>query len=213
MPILTVPKSLYPVVPQLPGVPALLRSGATILDGLTLGYLGFGDALSDLIGADPVKWGIFDQDGQPVADYDSVFTMDYNNDSTISEYKVEEGGFTSFNKVDNSYDSVVVLNCGGSESRRAACLIALQQARASLDLYAIFTPTDTILDANIIGLSYASRATEGSNMLTAHLLLKEVRKNATATFSQPSTASAFLPRAQGQIQTVDGPIGTFSSFA
>ncbi len=213
MPIDIIPKALYPLVPQLPGVPALLRGGAAILDTLTFGAIGFGDILDGLIGAETDKWGVFDEGGNKIADYDSVYTLDFKNDARISDFPVEEGGFTSYNKVASPYDSIVVLTCGGSESRRATCLSSLKLAQTTLDLYSIFTPTDSITDANLIGLSYSSTAQEGAGMLTAHLTFREVRKTATATLVEPKSPSAFAGQSQGQIQTVDDPAIDVSGFA
>jgi len=198
-----IPKALYPLVPQVAGVPALLRGGAAILDTLTFGKIGFGKALDDIIGADPSKWGVFDEQGQPIADYDSVFTVDYTNAAKISNFPVEDGGFTSYNKVATPYDIEVVLNCGGSDARRSTCLTALQLARDSIDLYSIFTPLDTILNANCVNLSYRHSATEGATILTAHMQFQEVRKTASSTYAAPKFPNAFDPQSGGQLQPVD----------
>jgi len=203
MPISIVPKALYPFVPQAAGVPALLRSGAAILDTLTFGQLGIADALGDIIGTGLESWGIFNSDGDPVADYDSIFSLDYDNQTKISDYPVELGGFASYNKVNNPYDIGIIITCGGSADRRADCLTALQLAKDSTDLYSVFTPTDTILDANIVGIGYSSRAEAGATLLSVRLTLREVRQTGQATMSAPQSPSAFLPQAQGQVQTVD----------
>lgn len=205
MPIDLIPKALYPLVPQLPGVPALLRGGAAILDTLTFNTIGFGDALSDIIGTDPSKWGIFDEQGNPIADYDSVYSFDYRNNAIVSNFPVEDGGFTSYNKVATPYDIEVVLNCGGSAARRSGCLTALQLARDSLDLYSIFTEVDTILNANCVNLSYRHTATEGATLLTVRLQFEEVRKTASSTYATPKVPNAFDPQSGGQLQPVDVP--------
>jgi hypothetical protein len=198
-----VPKPLYPLVPQVAGVPALLRGGAAILDTLTFNQIGFGDALGDIIGTDPSKWGIFSEQGDSIADYDSIYSFDYTNASAISNFPVEEGGFTSYNKVANPYDIEVVINCGGGAARRSACLTALQLARDSTDLYSIFTEIDTILNANLVNLSYRQTANEGAGLLTARLQFIEVRNTASANYANPKTPNAFDPESGGQLQPVE----------
>lgn len=213
MPIDLIPKPLYPLVPQVAGVPALLRGGAAIFDTLTFNTIGFGDALGDVIGTDPSKWGVFDDQGTPIADYDSVFSVDYTNNSRVSNFPVEEGGFTSYNKVATPYDVEVILNCGGSPARRSACLTALQLARDSVDLYSIFTEIDTILNANCVNLSYRHAAEEGAAILTARLQFLEVRNTATANFTNPKVPNAFDPQSGGQLQPVEDQTIDTSGFA
>lgn len=208
-----VPTSLYPLVPQVAGVPALLRGGAKILDTATFNTIGFGNALGDIIGTDPSKWGIFDSSGNAIANFDSIYTFDYDNNAKISNFPVEDGGFTSYNKVATPYDVEVVLNCGGSEDRRAACLSALQKARDSLNLYSIYTPLTTVANANCVNLSYRHTATEGATILTAKLQFEEVRKTASTNFVQPKFPSGFDPEAGGQLQPVDDPTIDVSGIA
>lgn len=213
MPIPTVPKSLYPLVPKAAGVPNVLRSGAQLLDTLTLGYLGIGDALADVIGTEPTRWGVFDSNGGKLADYDSVVAIDYRNDSKISDYPVESGGFASYNKVDNPYDVRVTLACGGSDDRRAAFLAAVQSARRALQLFTVLTPDATFQSCNIETLDYTRRITEGANMVYVQLGLREVRQTANAAYSTPRDPSGYDPQSKGQIQILSPDIYDFSGVA
>lgn len=205
MTIELIPKALYPLVPNAPGVPALLRNAAQILDTATGGYLGLGDALNDIIGTDPVKWGIFDAAGKPICDYDSVYSVGNRNDARISDYPVEQGGFASYNKVDTPFESSVVVAIGGSEARRASALVAIEAARKSLQLYTIFTPVATYTNCNIVGRDIRHETREGSNHLMVSLQIREVRQKASAAYAEPKVPSAFNATDQGQIQTVDDP--------
>lgn len=204
-----IPKSLYPLVPNAPGVPAVLRSGAQLLDTLTLGYLGIGDALNDIIGTDPVKWGIFDDSGAAIAVYDSIMSTGYRNDSRVSDYPVEAGGFAAYNKVDGPFDVVVIVNCGGTEDVRAAFQAAMEAARKSLQLYSVFTPTATYTNCNVTGLDIRHEATNGANITIATVAIREVRQTSTATYAAPKDISAYESQSQGQVQAVEDPtIGT-----
>lgn len=204
MPITPISKSLYPVVPQAPGVPALLRSGAQILDAVTLGYLGLGDALNSIIGTEPIKWAVFGPDGKSIADYDSMIAATYQNESRISDYPVEKGSFASYNKVDNPYDVAVTLNCGGDEARRAAFLAACEASRKSLDLYTVMTPEYTFQNVNFVGLNYQRSLRDGAYMISVQLVGREVRER-NAAYSSPKDPGASDTIQSGMVQTVDDP--------
>lgn len=199
-----IPKSIYPLVPQALGVPALLRGGAQLLDTITLGYLGVGDALSQLIGSEVVRWGVYDDSGTTIGDYDSLLAAEYRNESAISDYPVEQGAFASYNKVDSPFDVVVRLACGGSDLRRAAFQAACETSRKSLRTYTIVTPTRTYQDINFVGISVQNVRTDGANLLMVEMTGREVRNTATAQQS-PKSDSAYDTQDQGLIQTVDDP--------
>lgn len=192
-----IPKSLYPVVPQALGVPALLRSGAQLLDTVTLGYLGASDALNSIIGSEPIKWGIFDNGGNLIGDYDSVLAVGYQNDSRISDYPVEQGQFASYNKVDNPFDVNVKLICGGSENRRATFLAACEMVRKSLQGYSVITPTATYQNVNFTSISTENTTQEGANIAIVTLTGREIRNTPTASYSDSTNL--------GAVQTVDDP--------
>lgn len=209
MPLPMIPKALYPLVPNAPGVPALLRSGAKIIDMATFGLLGASDALDLLIGAEPVRWGVFDQFNAPVAIADSILSFDYSNGSKVSNYPVENGAFASYNKVANPYDAKITMTCGGSDDARAAFINALDSAADSIDLYTILTPEKSYLSANIERVDYARSASKGAGIIIADLYLIEVRQTATAAFSKPQSVSAVDPKSQGQLPS--DPIGNVQS--
>ena len=198
-----IPKSLYPVVPQALGVPQLLRDGARILDTITLGYLGIGDALNSLIGQDPVKWAVLDASGSLMADYDSVFAVGYQNDARVSDYPVEDGSFASYNKVENPFDGTVTLTCGGSQERRAAFLAKCEQARKSLEGYTVITPEFTYENVNFSGISYSRSTQDGATLLTVQLAGREIRDTAKAAYSAPKSDAGYDTQNLGAVQTVD----------
>lgn len=210
MPI--IPKALYPLVPNLAGVPALLRDGAKILDTATFGLLSKSGILDQLIGSDPVRWGVFDKSGQPVAIGDSIASFDYSNGSKVSNYPVEKGAFAAYNKVDSPYDAKITITCGGSEERRSAFIHDLDAAADSIRLFNILTPEKTYANANIERFDYRRTSSNGAGVIVAELYLIEVRETATAKFSEPKDVGALDPQAQGQIQPAvpDVPISTLT---
>lgn len=210
MPIDIVPKSLYPVVPQALGVPSLLRSGAQLLDTLALGYLGVGDALSQVIGAETVRWGVYDASGASIGEYDTMLASEYRNESTISDYPVEQGAFASYNKVDSAFDVTVRMCCGGSDLRRAAFQAACETARKSLRTFTVVTPTRTYQDVNFVGISVQNSRDNGANLLTVELTGREIRDTASAQQSAPKNGGAYDIQDQGAIQSVEDLSTDFS---
>lgn len=202
MPITPIPRSLFPLVPQLPGVPPLLRSGAQILDTMTLGLFGIGDALSSIIGTDPVRWGVFTMDGDIIADYDSFASFELDDSARISTYPVEQGSFANYNKVDQPFGIRVVLTCGGSEDRRTQFMLALLNARHGLTLYSILTPERSFHSVNLTSLSTRREAREGATLVIANLVFEEVRENFKAAFSSPAQPSGSATTNLGQLQPI-----------
>ena len=200
MPMPTIPKALYPLVPNAPGVPALIRNAVKIADAATLGQFGLSNALDNLIGADPVQWGVFSAGGQAVAVSDSVVSFDYRNGSRLSDYPVERGAFASYNKVANPFDVKVRMSCGGSEEQRAAFVKALDSAASSLDLYTVWTPEKRYESVNIESVDYRRESSAGAHFIAADLYLREIRQTAAAAFSAPKTAAAADVKSQGQVQ-------------
>jgi hypothetical protein len=197
MPMPNLPVVQFPNVPDLPGVPAVLRVlGAPVLASanavlITAGLGQFALGLSK-----PV-WGVFDASGNPVAVSDSVVDLDFKADSRIANYPQEAGAFSSYNKVQTPNESRVLLACGGTVADRVAFLVAIEAAKQSTDLYSIVTPEATYLSMNIVGYGLHRTARDGANLLLVALNIEEVRVNATAQFGQ-SDASPALPASQVQ---------------
>lgn len=177
-------------------IPVLAGQAASIIDTATFGQLG----LSDLIGASPVKWGVFTLDGEAIAVTDTVATMEYTKATRISNYPLEEGGFAACNKVDEPFYSRVTLIRGGSESDRADFIAALDAAASSLQLFNILMPETTYFNVSVERFDFRRTVTNGVGMIFAELTLVEVRESATAEYSSPISPDAQTPRAQGQLQ-------------
>ncbi len=205
MPISLIPKALYPLVPKAPGVPAVLRGGAQLLDTLTLGFLGAGDFINSIIGSEPVQWGVFDVDGNSIADYDSFASMSYRDDARISDYPVEQGSFAAYNKVDNPFSVRVTLSCGGDADRRNAFQNSLRRARRSLDLYTVLCEDGEFESCNLVSLDWERTDTRGAHRVVATCEFQEVRERGTTAFSRPESASGYGLINQGQQVIIGDP--------
>lgn len=205
MSIDVITKSLYPLVPKLAGVPSVLRAGAQVFDTLTLGFLGAGDLVDSIVGSEPVLWGVFRDNGQPIAEYDSVVSMNYRDDCRVSDYPIENGSFASYNKVDQPFTTQVMLSCGGSMTRRAAFQAALRDARRTLTLYTVIVEDGTFTNCNLVALDWARSNQDGAHIIKAYCEFREIRVRGTTAFSQTEDPAGASPINQGQVQPVEDP--------
>lgn len=201
MPMPIIPKALYPLVPNLPGVPVLLRSGAVIVDALTGNLFGLTDAFDSFFGTNPIQWGIFDESGNQVVQADSVVSLAARNGTRLVDYPLEEGAFATYNKVAEPYFIRVRMTRGGTEEQRAQFLLDLEAASASLELYTVMTPEITYTRANIEGFEYIREARNGANLITADIALREIRNTVTTAFNVPKSIDGADQQSAGQVQT------------
>lgn len=201
----TVAKPTYPLVPAVAGVPAVLRSGAQVLDTLTLGFLGLGDLVNTIIGSEPVLWGIYDPNGKIITDYDSMVSMNYRNDSRVSDYPVENGTFASYNKVSDPFNIQIQLSCGGNLTRRAAFQADLLAAAKSLTLYTIVAEDGTFNNCNLVSLDWGRSQQDGAHIIKAFCEFREIRQRGTTAFKNTAMPSGEDIVNQGQVQPVNDP--------
>ncbi|VWB88166.1 hypothetical protein BLA13014_04080 [Burkholderia aenigmatica] len=197
LPNLIVPD--FPNVPPLPGVPQLPRA-----PGESLASFAISTVLADAVGLlqellAPI-WGIYDDQGAPIAVTDTVLTLEYRGDSRISSYPQEEGAFASFNKVQMPYDARIQLVSSKSSIERAAFLAAIEAAKQSTMLFSIVTPDATYENANVVGYNYRRTARNGVTMLVVELYIEEVRETGTAQFANTQNPSSQDAANLGQVQ-------------
>jgi hypothetical protein len=211
-----IPKSLYPNVPNLPGVPDLLRDPSALIS-VVAGVVGLTQASERLFGTEKTVWGLFDKTGALVVQATSILSVDYQNSSRVSDYTVEQGAFASYNKVANPFDVRVRMVCDGTtpmsfssllnpldvlshKATRTSFIDALDAAANSLDLYTVVTPEKTFTNVNLESWDFRRETTNGASIVIADLRLVEVRETASAAFSLSVSTSAADPQPQGQVQ-------------
>src|SRR4051812_4109671 len=119
----------FPNVPVAPGVPPVRRQALT-LAGIVPALL-ITDVLFGLQELFRPPWGIFTEGGSPVAVPDSFVEMEFRKDARISDYPTEQGGFESYDKVQQPYDSRVRFAVWSSAARRIEFLQAIDAAQNS----------------------------------------------------------------------------------
>lgn len=203
MPI--IPKSLFPNVANLPGVPQLNRANNVINT-----VLGVAQGISAIVGTgnSSFKWGIYNADGSALAvEPDNIINFDNRNEWDTSDYPVEQGSFASYNKVVVPFEIAVRLTKGGSLSDRAAMLAAIKAIAGDTNLYTIVTPELSYPSVNILRYEVTRRAQSGAYYLQEVDIYfrKILQVDAQYSTSTTSTVNAKNPAAlpavnQGNVQ-------------
>jgi hypothetical protein len=201
----------FPNVPNVAGVPALLRNVSNIGTAVA-GAIAAVKSIGSLSNFLAPKWGVFNaSDNSPMLDADSFVGIDYRNDSRVSDYPVEQGSFASYNKVATPIEIRVRLSKGGSESDRTAFLVALKKAQASTNLYNVIVPEGAYRGFTLVSYDFRRESHNGAGLIIADLAMREVRQVAVASFSssngaapisasQTSSVGAASPFSVGQVQ-------------
>lgn len=213
-----IPKPKFPNVPQLPGVPQVLRSPTfppapppIVGTALALGHLW------QAIFSKP-QWGIYKTqkpaeptivDGEviegtttvaerkPVVVPDSFLEFGNENEWDLPNYPVEDGSFTTYNKVEIPYEIVLRMAKGGSTSVRREFLDSLRAIAGTTDLYDILTPEKTYIAVNVLRFTDARRGRKNAHYFDAvDVYFRQIRQTAsTYTNTSALTMNAKNPSA------------------
>lgn len=86
----------------------------------------------------------------PVLVPDSFRTFTFKNEWSVTDAPTEDGGFASYNKVNNPFEVVLRMTKSGSRRDRTEFLEKLDAIARSLDLYKVVTPERTYYSLNVI---------------------------------------------------------------
>ncbi|MGF6444398.1 phage baseplate protein [Paraburkholderia youngii] len=195
----------FPDVPPLPGVPDLnrlptaigVRTGATqLLQGLD--YFG-------LLPSNAPQWIIADQNGNALVTPDSVVDLSYKGEQRVGSAPVEQGSFSSYNKIALPQDLTLRLSCAGKNMSRSAFLIALRSLNTSLDRVNVVTPDFVYPSYNIDRVDYKRTSTNGVSMIVAEVHFTEIRVDAYASYTDTAQPSGADSQSQGQVNTAATP--------
>lgn len=200
MPSVFIPTPQFPAVPMLPGVPQLARPlgalGASLptIIGTIFKAPAMPRALKFAVKADPV-WGIFDDLGSQVISPDSIMDFAYRSEFRVSDYPVQAGQFSNFNKVTVPYDIPIRMVKGSTLDARTRFVSACEFVAASLDLYTIITPERTYVGVNPTRFEFTRRETSGAFFIDADMFFREI-KQVTPQYSSTTSAAANTANAQ-----------------
>lgn len=193
---------MIPGLPNIPDFKGLVTSSSDALisfGGASLIRMVFGN-----------QWGIYSQFGIPILLADTVYSLNYQNASQVAQAPVEKGTFASYNKVQNPYQSSVVMAKGGGDPTMRGLFIAQLEALSnSTLLFHIVTPEFVHRNAAIIGYDYARAPNSGARMIVANVHLEEVRE-VSVSYETKETANPADSATEdgGEAQPVETPQST-----
>jgi hypothetical protein len=213
----------FPNVPFVPGVPAVPRPPGFVQSSLSL--LVNDTIQSFLTNIYALQWGIW-KDGNPIIIPNSIISLDFKKDYTISSYPVEGGfntggttaaGFQSYDKVQTPFEARVRMSFssgislgpflpsisgipGTGAAGRAAFLNTLEAIAGDLNLYDVVTPEKTYESANIHHYDYQRTAVNGAGMIVVDVWLTQVVQVSTTVFSNTQNPGSADPISGGQVE-------------
>ncbi|MGI4814261.1 MAG: hypothetical protein ACRYGG_13160 [Janthinobacterium lividum] len=210
----------FPNVPLAAGVPAVGR----VLGQVTAPIVALAaDVASVRSLFQGPQWGLF-KDGAPIIASGSVVGMEYRKGFRVASHPIEQGGFSSYNKVEEPFDSHIQIAIDGTtllgsligtldvfsaalggqtsgNANRQAVLATLNAAVKSLDLLQVVTPEFTYANANLVRYEYGRRAHSGGvSMIVVDLFVQEIRVVAPLGFANTENAEGADPVNQGAPQ-------------
>ncbi|MHB8915609.1 MAG: phage baseplate protein [Thiobacillus sp.] len=165
----------YPNVPNLPGVPPVLRNPfATVALGVAATIAGNFLKSTD-------NWRISNQDGSTALSPDSFLSFENTSETNISDFPVEKGSFGTINKVIMPVRIELRVAIGGNETRRMAFEKSVEAMKTGGDTYTIYVPEGWFARMNLVAYNVRRTASSGVSLITYNLKFQEVREVTIAT--------------------------------
>jgi hypothetical protein len=146
--------------------------------------------LYDLLAPHTTQWAIYASGTSDEAILpDSFAELSFKGDSRISTYPVEKGAFSSYNKVQTPESLRLRLTCMNKLMGRDDFLQQLRHMKNSTDKYDVATPDAFYENMTVTSFDYKRSAKDGATMITAEVVMEEIRETGAATYSLSSTSA------------------------
>lgn len=192
--------NLYPGIPPLPTGTAMEQDIAAqfSLANAPVDLTRNGTGISAQQASTQITWGIFDANGDLAIEPDSIIALDYANGKRVADYPMEEGAFSSYNRVAMPFGTRVRMAFAGTGvDDRQAFVDQVDAVFASMDLFNVVTPEVTYSNVTLEHIETHRDERCGAGMLTMDLMLREIRIGAQAQYTtQPGVTP--LPASQVQ---------------
>lgn len=159
----------------IPGVPSLLKNAPKAIGITLLGSLA--NKLWDFLFPGPT-WGVFKVGTNDRAiEVSSVGELDTAAEALVSDYPIQTGSFTTYNKVRRPDIITIRLTKDGGEDSRLQLLYWLNQNMTDTSLFDILSPEWRYPSMTLIGYRLSRSARSGAAMIVADCLFQQVREN------------------------------------
>jgi hypothetical protein len=151
-------------------------------------------------------WGVYTLAGVLAFDVDTMVDLSYDSKAKVSNFPVEQGGFTSYNKVQEPFTIPIQLAVS-SAPKIKALITALETARTNPTLFNVVTPMRTYLSVTLTTVKFSQSAKSGIDCLIVKVGFEQIRQiqaGATDITLPPPPVDPTLAAKQteGQQQTI-----------
>lgn len=156
------------------GVPNLLKNAPKAI-GLSL----LGNAVTSLwnfLFPGPT-WGVFNVGtSDPAIVVSSIVEQDISAESRASDFIIQSGSFTNYNKVQTPNIITIRMTKDGNESSRQEFLQWLNDNIAATTLFDVLSPEFRYPNVTLIGYRMGRSARSGAAMIVADCLFQQIRE-------------------------------------
>ena len=158
------------------GLPSLpkLPSGKGIFNNL----LALGESkLWQLLTLEPT-WGIYESGSSTTlaVQVDSVQQVSITGEADVPTYRLQTGGFASYNKIPDPIEISLRISKGGTDTERQAFIDWLKTARDNPTVFDILTAEAVFLNMTLQDYKYDRTADDGMDMVVAECSFLEIRE-------------------------------------
>lgn len=191
------------------GIPAL-ASG--IVRSTAISLLGIAQSAIWRFFTHETEWGVYKSGtSEPAVEVDSVVEMGQRKGAQVPSFRIENGSFANYNKVEISREVHVVLSKGGSEYERSQFLLWLQTNVKAPTLFDVISPEQRFLDMTLIDYRIDRDSGSGVTVIFAECIFQEIRQVAVtyykSTQSPNDAAATPTAKAQPEWRIIPGPGG------
>lgn len=121
-------------------------------------------------------WTILDENNLPVLEFTSFISLDVDNTSKITNYSVEKGSFTTYNKVVTPNELTVTLAMQGDALKLQNAIDILNTLCNEPQIVNIVSPYAYYAEYSLESFDYSFNQTDGVSILITPLNFKEIRQ-------------------------------------
>lgn len=114
---------------------------------------------------------------ETICGFDGITDIKFSSNSNISDYTVQYGDFTSYNKVIRPSVIDITLIIEGSFEKIASVLAVLENYKNSTELVDIQTPYSIYIGYNIVNLDYELTVQKGVGLFDCTIKARQVEVN------------------------------------
>jgi hypothetical protein len=140
----------------------------------------------DWLGLNASQWGIY-RNGVLALHVDGFSDFGVSNGSQIANYRIEQGAFSTYNKVDSPYDLRIGAIKTGTGDEVDVFLSELEKISNDIELYDIVTPEAIYSFANVERYSYRRTTEKGAHIIYAEITFKQIMNTTETAFSATPT--------------------------